>query len=748
MNKGMTRLRWYERTAHWWWGYAVAVVGTLIAALVRWALGQAMTDLPPYITFYPAVFVAAILGGTGPGLLAAFLSLLAVDLLFLPPIGGLGPSTTGQVVGILLFIGINAGISIFAGRFRTNVQALRENEARLQMAQHAAHIGAFEMNQITRVITWTPELEPMYGLKPGEFKGTQPDWEQLVHPGDRARAVALVERAFQTLQPQEGEWRVIWPDGSVHWLMGRFQAFRDRAGKPLRLVGINIDLTGRKRSEEAVRESAERFRALVTASSHVVYRMSPDWSEMRELRGQHFIADTQEPNHGWLEKYIAPEDQQRVMAAISEAIRTKSVFELEHRVRRVDSTLGWTFSRAIPLQDVNGEITEWLGTASDVTRRKQAQEALRQSEERFRSMADAIPQLAWIARADGFKFWYNRRWYEYTGTTLDQMEGWGWQSVHDPRTLPKVLEQWQHSIATGQPLEMESLLRGADGKFCTFLTRVMPLKNDEGKVSLWFGTNTDITAQKQVQESLREALAELEYMSYSMVHDMRAPLRAMQSFAELLQSEYANNPESRSTDFLRRICEAAKRLDRLITDALNYNKVVRENLPMTAVDLATLLRGMVETYPNLHPPAAQITLDLAELTVQGNVALLTQCFANLLDNAVKFVGNGVEPHVRIWTEPSTINDQPAFAVYIQDNGIGIEKRAQERIFRMFHRMHSEGEYPGTGIGLTIVRKAVERMSGRISIESELGEGTRFCVELPRPIEARDKDTSEILILQQ
>jgi PAS domain S-box-containing protein len=140
---------------------------------------------------------------------------------------------------------------------------------------------------------------------------------------------------------------------------------------------------------------------------------------------------------------------------------------------------------------------------------QRADEELRQSEERFRTMANAIPQLAWIAKSDGYIFWYNQRWYDYTGTTPEEMEGWGWQSVHDPEMLPKVLEQWKAAIATGKPFDMVFPLRGSDGQFRPFLTRVMPLKGAGGQVIQWFGTNTDITERKRAEEALREAQRDL-----------------------------------------------------------------------------------------------------------------------------------------------------------------------------------------------------------------------------------------------
>ena len=120
-------------------------------------------------------------------------------------------------------------------------------------------------------------------------------------------------------------------------------------------------------------------------------------------------------------------------------------------------------------------------------------------------MANAMQQLAWIAKPDGYIFWYNQRWYDYTGTTPEQMEGWGWQSVHDPVLLPKIMEQWKASIATGTLFEMEFPLRGADGRFRQFLTRGVPLKDAQGRVMQWFGTNTDVNDIKQAEEALRES---------------------------------------------------------------------------------------------------------------------------------------------------------------------------------------------------------------------------------------------------
>jgi PAS domain S-box-containing protein len=162
-----------------------------------------------------------------------------------------------------------------------------------------------------------------------------------------------------------------------------------------------------------------------------------------------------------------------------------------------------------PVRDSTGTIVGASTVARDITARRHAQEALRESEERFHAMLNGIPQLAWMAEADGHIFWYNQRWYEYTGTTFEEMEGWAWQSVHDPDVLPRVMERWQGSIATGEPLDMEFPLRGADGTTRMFLTRVLPLKDINGRVVRWFGTNTDISERKRAEMQLAEQAQEL-----------------------------------------------------------------------------------------------------------------------------------------------------------------------------------------------------------------------------------------------
>jgi PAS domain S-box-containing protein len=264
----------------------------------------------------------------------------------------------------------------------------------------------------------------------------------------------------------------------------------------------------------------------------------------------------------------------------------------------------------------------------------------------------------------------------------------------------------------------------------------------------------DITERKRQEEklekmvaerttALRETVGELEAFSYSIAHDMRAPLRSMQSFARIIAEEHAGQLDPEALDYLRRITAAARRLDRLIQDVLNYSKVVNEQMVIEPVDLDRLTREIIETYPGWQPPKADIEIQSALPKVLGNDAFLTQCISNLVSNAIKFVLSGTVPRVRIWAEelmaPAARCDRltdggvpvPQVRLYFQDNGIGIGADQGARIFRMFERIHPSSEYEGTGIGLTIARRAVERMGGAIGFESDLGKGSKFWIQLKR-----------------
>ena len=251
-------------------------------------------------------------------------------------------------------------------------------------------------------------------------------------------------------------------------------------------------------------------------------------------------------------------------------------------------------------------------------------------------------------------------------------------------------------------------------------------------------SNTDL--ERRVAErtaSLEETISDLEDFSHSITHDLRAPLRAIRSFAQILGEECLACGRPKAQEHIHRITSAAARMDRLIQDVLQYSRLARSELRLSPVNVQELLRGIIESYPAFQPPQVEIQINGPLPRMLGNEAALTQCFSNLLGNALKFVAPGTRPQVRVWAErvgdpkAETRDPQPATLSIVRlsfaDNGIGIPKDAHERIFKMFQRL--DKSYDGTGVGLTVVRKAVEKMGGKVGLESEPGRGSRFWIEL-------------------
>lgn len=281
-------------------------------------------------------------------------------------------------------------------------EALRLRESDLARAQAAAHLGSWRWDVKADQVTWSEELYRIFGVDPATFAPSNATVNELIHPDDRAKHMELALLALTGQKILPFECRIIRPGGEERVVVASgFEAEFNSEGSPLLLFGTILDITERKMMDEALRRNEARFRALVAATSDVLYRMTPKWEEMLQLESRGGLAETTAPDPNWVEKYIHPDDREAVMAVIREAIRTKSTFEMEHRVLHADGSLGWTFSRAVPVQDENGSVTEWFGAASDITTRKEAEAELHQAkdelelrvEERTRALKQTLQRL-------------------------------------------------------------------------------------------------------------------------------------------------------------------------------------------------------------------------------------------------------------------------------------------------------------------------------------------------------------------
>jgi signal transduction histidine kinase len=432
------------------------------------------------------------------------------------------------------------------------------------------------------------------------------------------------------------------------------------------------------------------------------------------------------------------------------------------------------------------------------------------------ALRDLSERLAWVLETTGIGLWLNEvplgtlNWDKRTRDLFFVPDGVEptielfWSRLHpDDREPTRLAVEAALRDRTLYVIDHRAV-NPASGQVRWIRSAGKATYGPDGRPVRFDGINYDISERKRTEEALRQAearlgrhardleeivrartaklsemVAELQHVSYAIAHDMRAPLRAMGGFAQvLIEGMRAGLDPAEAEHCCRRIVTGANRLDRLILDALNYTKAVLLQVPLEPIALAPLLRGLVETYPNLHPDKADIAIPAELPDVLGDGSLLTQCFSNLLGNAVKFVPPGARPRIRVWAEmaPPPVQEppkppagyqplsarassSPAFPassgapprlqtnspqaevaapgsnggprpmvrVWVEDNGIGIPLEMRERLFGMFQKL--DNQYEGTGVGLAIVRKVVERMGGRVGVESEPGKGSRFWVEL-------------------
>ena len=359
--------------------------------------------------------------------------------------------------------------------------------------------------------------------------------------------------------------------------------------------------------------------------------------------------------------------------------------------------------------------------------RARAEAALQASETRFRDLADNIAQLAWMADATGWIFWYNRRWHEYTGTTPAQMEGWGWQSVHDPAMLPRVLKRWQSSISTGEPFDMEFPLKGADGIFRPFLTRVCPIKDEQGKVIRWFGTNTDVTEQRLAEQSLRRHQTEIEALNVRLARAMQETNHRvknnLQIISALLEIEEGDEERQGHHGRIRQHIQALAMIHDLLTrqtkeDALNHSHVSAQ----TIIRRLTAMLDQAGGYRRIRAKVDEVLLPVQQ---SASLALLiNEC----VSNAMKHGGSDIEITLKVSEQNSQDQEQHAprqAHLEVCDDGPGFPPGFDPQA--------------AANTGLELIESAAKwDLRGDVQYDNRIGGGARVVVTFPLVEEAAEQ----------
>lgn len=527
----------------------------------------------------------------------------------------------------------------------------------------------------------------------------------------------------------------------------------------------------------------ERMRLIVTATSDVVWDRNllnneVWWSDSFYVL---FEPDKKAPadnNTTWLQ-CIHPQDRDQVWQSLSEAIDKGYQWNCRYRMRKKDGTYASVVDKGSVINDENGLPYHMVGAVQDVSQIEAAEANLQVKNnelgvliDEFRFVSDFIPQMVWATLPDGNHIFYNKQWYDFTGLDYNRSANEGWSKVVHPDDQERALAVWRASLTTGQPYEIEYRFRRFDGVYRWFLGRALPMFNEDGQIVKWFGTCTDVHDQKQMSAlleqkvaertvALKQAAEELEASNAELVqfasvasHDLKEPLRKIHIYGSLLRDKYLADAPPATIDCANKILVSSARMTRLINDLLAYSRFSISSFFET-VSLNDVL-GEVVSDLEMTIKEKEAIIECDPLPVIHAVpGQIRQLFQNLLSNSLKFSRPGIPPLIKIKTAtdfaefPLGKNEDKGWLRFsISDNGIGFQQDYSEKIFTIFQRLHSREKYEGTGIGLAIVKKIVEKHNGSVSVRSIPGEGTSFFISLPlrQPIWEEEKTSANEKIL--
>ena len=602
---------------------------------------------------------------------------------------------------------------------------LVNSEARFALAFAGAPIGMVLLTPEGIVLEVNDAFRNMLGYSRAEMEGLDSShYTYLEDVPETRRVFTELQTANRTLVLEK---RYRPKSGGLLWGRASVTLRRDAQGRPAEIIAIIEDVTERKRIEQALRESEERARAAVRANS------SLQWTNNArgEMEGEQpgwgaFTGQTREQyqGYGWANA-VHPDDAQPSIDAWDRAVAGRRPFVFEHRVRRHDGVWRMFSIRAIPVLDAAGEIREWVGVHNDITEERNLVNALRQSEEKFRQALDSIPQLAWSMRPDGSYDLFNQRWFAYTGQAPQGAEWKGWDWTVHPEEQNEARARWKKSLSAGQPFEGEYRCRRFDGKYCWFLGRATPIRDEAGGIVRWFGTFTDIEEQKRSEAALRQANRELEEVAYVASHDLQEPLRTVGIYTEMILARLpAGDPElAKFGGFVR---NGVQRTVALIEDLLSFSKMTHSEAAEDGVaELDVALREATAALARQSEECGTVIRAASLPKVRGDTGQFSHVFQNLLSNSLKYRQPDRTPEIEI----SAVPEGSRWVISFRDNGIGFEQEYARRIFGLFKRLHGN-EYPGTGLGLAICKRVIERYSGSVWAESQPGVGTTIRFSLP------------------
>ncbi|RQG89877.1 PAS domain S-box protein [Natrarchaeobius halalkaliphilus] len=528
----------------------------------------------------------------------------------------------------------------------------------------------------------------------------------------------------QELQAEDEQELLHAPDTSDSQLVS---GSNSQLASDIALRGQELLQQAKQSAYEQLHESEERFRALVTTTSDAVFSTNADWSEMHRLEGSDFLADTDEEGPSWVEKYVPPDDRPRVQRTIDEAIRAKRSFELEHRIVREDGTAAWIVLRATPLLNEDGEITRWLGAANDVTERVERERYLEDAKERLEAATEAgavgtwewhIPEDRLVTGVSFAKKFGIDPDAASEGVSFDRFAS----AIHDD-DRERVEREIEAAIESGEEYEEEYRVWDDDDELRWVVARGH-VEYDDGNPTTFPGALADITERKRFERRLEESNKRLEQFAYAASHDLQEPLRMVTSYLQLIERRYADELDEDGEEFIQFATDGADRMREMIEGLLEYSRIETRGDPFEQIDLDAVLADVRrDLQVRIEESDAEITAEPLP-HVEADPGQVRQVFQNLLSNAIEYSTD--PPRIDV----SAVRNGSEVTVSVADEGTGIDPDDRERVFEVFQSLHAQNEHSGTGIGLALCKRIVERHGGTIWVEPEPGEGATVSFTLP------------------
>jgi len=659
-----------------------------------------------------------------------------------------------------------------------NRRALEQQAARLDPVLQALPVGVWIADELGRLVLKNRQADRIWAGDSPLAEGVEEYSLYTAYlPGSETPLTPDEYPLARTLQTGEAvepvELRIRRFDGTPGDILVSTAPILDAAGRLRGAVGINVDITGRKKVEEAVRASErnavdladalEFERAKLSAAIETlpvgmgigdphgdVLTLNAAGLRLHGFNSESEMISKLEGYHQQFElRYPDGQPMPPDEWPVARALRGEYVQDFEVTLINVHSgeTCVIAYSSA-PVLNLSDELVLIVYVMLDITERKKIEGALRNSEERYRQLADAMPQLVWTAMPDGQVDYYNQRHALYGGIAPTQEGSWEWGPAVHADELQATLDAWNEAVRSGNTYQIEHRIKMADGSYRWHLSRGIPAFDERGVLVKWFGTATDIHEFKLVQadlseyaERLKRSNEELQNFAFVASHDLQEPLRKIQMFGDLLQRQMDHaggaagvhlDGESavKAQDFVARMQDASTRMQAMISGLLDLSRVSTREQVFTRVNLNAVAKEVVSDLE------AQVRLANAHVRVEplpdvlGDERQLRRMLQNLVGNALKFHKPETPPTVQGYGELVSTSKGQRARIVVSDNGIGFDPAEAERLFQPFVRLHGRSRYEGNGIGLAICKKIIDRHGGEIIATSTPGEGSRFIVILP------------------